>query len=375
MVDIKNKIRIFVVETCFFSYRFLIQAFIYSTVWLFLLYCYILVLYDMNTIFFQFLIFYPTPVYIFNINLFFGLDGFNIWFLLLTSIILLLSYMWVQWVNLFSSRFFLVSILFLLYVVTICTFLTLDFFIFFCLFEVLLLPMFFLFTFYTSRNRSKKAVMYFLLYTVLGSILLLIGLLIILSNVGTLNVIYLKEYWFDFDKQVVLLLLLIPGFATKIPIYPLHLWLPEAHVEAPTIGSVILAALLLKLGCYGILRFAISFLPFSLIYFGPFLFFFAVFSATASSISALRQVDLKKLIAYASINHMGLVLAGLTSSNIYSIEGSLHLMLSHGIISSGLFFCIGSLYERFHTKLLLYYSGLASLVPYNIFFFFFVYSG
>ncbi len=118
------------------------------------------------------------------------------------------------------------------------------------------------------------------------------------------------------------------------------------------------------------LRFTLSFLPYALIYFGPWLFFFAIFSSLASGISALRQVDLKKLIAYASINHMGLVLAGLTSSNIYSIEGSLHLMLSHGLVSAGLFFCIGSLYERFHTKLILYYSGLASLIPYNILFLF-----
>jgi NADH-quinone oxidoreductase subunit M len=213
------------------------------------------------------------------------------------------------------------------------------------------------------------------MYTVLGSLLLFLGILIIVSTTGTTNYIYLKEYWFSFPKQLVLIFFLLPGFATKMPIYPFHLRLPEAHVEAPTVGSVILAALLLKIGCYGLLRFAVGFTPYGIIYFGPIIFLGALSSSLLASLGALRQVDFKKLIAYSSINHMGLVLAGICSYNTYSLEGSVHLMLSHGLVSAGLFFCIGSLYERFHTKLILYYTGMSKIIPLNMFFLFFFIQG
>lgn len=253
---------------------------------------------------------------------------------------------------------------------TAAAFYTLDFFIFFCIFELLLLPMFFLFTRVTSRNRSKKAVLYFYLYTVIGSLLLLFSILLIFSQTGTTNYLYLMEYFFDLDHQVVLLLLGFVGFATKLPIFPMHIWLTEAHVEAPTVGSVILAALFLKLGCYGLLRFTLNLFPSVAWYFSPLFLFIAFYSALSASLGALRQVDMKKIIAYASINHMGLVLAGLVTTKIYATLGSLHLMVSHGFISAGLFFCVGALYERLHSKSLLGISGLLSFTPQLIVFFF-----
>jgi proton-translocating NADH-quinone oxidoreductase chain M len=153
---------------------------------------------------------------------------------------------------------------------------------------------------------------------------------------------------------------------------PFHIWLPEAHVEAPTAGSVILAGILLKMGTYGLLRFSISLFPEGSIYFTPLIYMLSVIAVIYTSLTTLRQIDLKKIIAYSSVAHMGFVTAGLFSMNVQGLEGSLIIMLSHGFVSSGMFLCIGILYERYHTRLIKYYTGLAQVMPlFSVFFLFF----
>jgi proton-translocating NADH-quinone oxidoreductase chain M len=152
---------------------------------------------------------------------------------------------------------------------------------------------------------------------------------------------------------------------------PFHIWLPEAHVEAPTAGSVILAGILLKMGTYGLLRFSLSLFPIACVYFSPFVYLLSVIAVIYTSCSTLRQIDLKKIIAYSSVAHMGFVTIGIFSCNICGVEGSLLIMLSHGFISSGLFLCIGVLYDRHHTRLIKYYAGVARVMPMYAFFFLF----
>ena len=175
--------------------------------------------------------------------------------------------------------------------------------------------------------------------------------------------------------QIILWFTFFLGFAVKIPMIPFHIWLPEAHAEAPTSGSVILAGILLKLGGYGFIRFSLPMFPEACIYFSPLIFLLSLIAIIYGSLTTLRQIDLKKIIAYSSISHMGFVTLGIFSLNPVSIEGSIILMLSHGLISSSMFFCVGILYDRFNTRILKYYNGLVQVMPlFSIFFMFFSFS-
>ncbi len=164
-------------------------------------------------------------------------------------------------------------------------------------------------------------------------------------------------------NQIILWLAFFASFAVKVPMLPFHIWLPEAHVEAPTAGSVILAGILLKLGTYGIIRFMLPMFPFANIYFSPLVFTMCIIGIIYSSFTTIRQIDLKKIIAYSSVAHMNFALLGLFTNNSLGIEGSLYLMLGHGIVSSALFLCIGVLYDRYHTRNILYYGGLVTVMP------------
>ncbi len=226
-----------------------------------------------------------------------------------------------------------------------------------------------------SRSRKVKASYYFFFYTLVLSVFLFIAIVLLFKEVGSTS--YFNILYYDFDKSFKLTLaaLFFLAFAGKVPTVPFHIWLPEAHVEAPTSGSVILAALLLKLGSYGFLRFYIPLFSDLSSIVWPYICLFAGFSCIYCSLVAVQQTDLKKIIAYSSIAHMNLGILGIFSGTLFGLHGGLLLFISHGLVSAGLFFCIGILYDRYHTRSLFYYSGLAQVMPlFSLIFMFFMFS-
>ena len=222
-----------------------------------------------------------------------------------------------------------------------------------------------------SRERKIRAVYLFFFYTFVGSLCMLVGLLYIYSIVGTLNYEYLISYKFSVMEQRWLWLSFFLSFAAKIPMFPFHIWLPEAHVEAPTVGSVLLAGILLKLGVYGFLRFSLTLFPEASYFFSPLIYILCIIGIISASLTATRQTDLKRIIAYSSVAHMNLVTLGIFSFNLIGIEGSIIQSISHGFVAGALFFLIGILYQRYHSRLISYYSGLVHLMPLYAFFFLF----
>jgi proton-translocating NADH-quinone oxidoreductase chain M len=198
---------------------------------------------------------------------------------------------------------------------------------------------------------------------------MLVALLLMYFQVGTTDLQVLLVSHFSDKRQVLLWLAFFASFAVKVPMVPVHIWLPEAHVEAPTAGSVILAGILLKLGTYGFLRFSIPLFPMASLYFMPLVYTLSLIGIIYASLTTLRQIDLNKIIAYSSVAHMGFVTLGLFSLNLQGIEGALILMLSHGFVASALFLCIGCVYDRTHTRVLQYYGGLVHVMPLFAFFF------
>lgn len=206
----------------------------------------------------------------------------------------------------------------------------------------------------------------FFLYTLFGSLFMLLGIIYLFIKTGTTNYEILLTTSLSSLEQKILWLTFFAFFATKIPMLPMHIWLPEAHVKAPTIGSVILAGILLKLGTCGFLRFYLPLFPEASYYFSPLIFVLSILGIIYTSFTAVRQTDLKRIIAYSSVAHMNLVMLGLFSYTLISLEGALLQSLSHGFVSSALFLCIGVLYDRFHTRMIKYYSGLIQVMPITI---------
>jgi len=290
------------------------------------------------------------------------IDGLSSFFLLLTAflfpICLLYNYNKISNNNQYSIALLLVE-LFLI----IC-FTASNFFIFYIAFEMILFPMFFIIGFWGSRGRRIHAVYLFFFYTMLGSFVLLFCLFIIYQIYGTLEFSHFfnKNNLSHFEQQILAILIFI-GFSIKIPMYPLHLWLPEAHVEAPTVGSVILAGILLKLGGYGMLRVLLPVCNEVIESLKGLFMGIALISIILGSIAAIRQIDLKKMIAYSSVVHMNVGILGLFAAHNTGIIAFIFLMISHGLIASGLFFGVGMLYDRLHTKNILYLGGLGRLMP------------
>jgi len=214
-----------------------------------------------------------------------------------------------------------------------------------------------------SRERKLRAAYMLFFYTLFGSVLMLLGILYIYSIVGTLNLEYLLTHQFTFEEQYWLWLAFFLSFASKVPMFPFHIWLPEAHVEAPTVGSVLLAGILLKLGVFGFLRFSLTLFPLASFYFSPLVYVLSICGVIYASFSAIRQTDFKRIIAYSSVSHMNLVTLGIFSFNIIGLEGSIMQSISHGFVSSAMFFMIGILYDRYHSRLLYYYGGLVHMMP------------
>jgi proton-translocating NADH-quinone oxidoreductase chain M len=304
-----------------------------------------------------------------NMQWYIGIDGISLFFIILTTFLvpvcLLIS--WSSITHLVKE--FLVAFLFL-ETFMIAVFCMLDLVLFYVFFESVLIPMFLIIGIWGSRERKIRAAYQFFLYTLIGSLFMLLAILLIYFQVGTTDLQVLMTTEFSERRQFFLWLAFFFSFAVKVPMIPFHIWLPEAHVEAPTSGSVILAGILLKLGTYGFLRFSIPLFPEATVYFTPLIYTLSVLGIIYASFTTLRQIDLKKIIAYSSVAHMGFVTLGLFSLNAQGIEGAILLMLSHGFVASALFLCIGIHYDRTHTRLIRYYGGLVQTMPLFSFFFF-----
>lgn len=299
-----------------------------------------------------------------------GVDGISIFFLILTTFLIPICFL-ISWVSIsYRIKEFVFCILltefFLINVFTV-----LDLFFFYLFFESILLPMFLIIGIWGSRQRKIHATYQFFFYTLIGSLLMLISIIYIYSVVGTSDLSIILLFKFNHYTQIFLWIAFFLSLAVKIPMVPFHIWLPEAHVEAPTAGSVILAGLLLKMGGYAILRFLIPILSYANIFFMPFVFTLSTIAIIYSSLATIRQLDLKKIIAYSSVAHMNYVTLGLFSYDLFGIQGCIFLMLSHGLVSSALFISVGILYDRYRTRILKYYGGLVQLMPLLSFFFFF----
>jgi NADH-quinone oxidoreductase subunit M len=242
------------------------------------------------------------------------------------------------------------------------TFCALDFVAFYVFFEGVLIPMFIIIGVWGGPRRVYSAFKFFL-FTLLGSVLMLVAILTIYSQAGTTDIPTLMTHQFDPHVQIWLWLAFFASFAVKVPMWPVHTWLPDAHVEAPTAGSVILAGVLLKMGGYGFLRFSIPILPDASTTLAPLVFGLSIVAVIYTSLVALAQTDMKKLIAYSSVAHMGFVTAGTFALNRQGVEGAMIQMLSHGIVSGALFLCVGVVYDRLHSREIARYGGLVNNMP------------
>lgn len=307
----------------------------------------------------------------YNYNIVFGVDGLSLFFIILTSFLIFLCILgsWSSVQHSVKEYFLCFLILNLLLILVFCV---RDVFLFYIFFESVLIPMFLVIGIWGSRERKIRAVYLFFFYTLVGSLFMLLAILYLYNKVGSTNYDIILAANLSLEEQTWLWLAFFLSLATKMPLFPFHVWLPEAHVEAPTAGSVLLAGILLKLGSYGFLRFSLPFFPDASLYFAPLVFTLSILGIIFASLTAIRQTDFKRIIAYSSVAHMNLVLMGIFSFNISGLEGSLLQSLSHGFVASALFFLIGVLYDRYHSRLIIYYGGLVHMMPlYTIIFLFF----
>ena len=302
-----------------------------------------------------------------NLKFSLGVDGLSMPFIVLSTFLILLCVIYLYPQKKKNMRIYLASFI-LLESFLVGTFSAIDLFSFYIFFESILIPMYIIIGFWGGERRIYSAYKFFL-YTFLGSVLMLVAIIFLYQEFGTTSIPRLLDYSLPFYIQVWLWLAFFSSFAVKIPMWPFHTWLPDAHVEAPTEGSVILAGILLKLGGYGFIRFNLSILPDASIFFTPFVYFLSVVAIVYTSFIALVQEDMKKLIAYSSVAHMGFVTLGIFSANIQGLQGAIIQMISHGIISGALFFSIGSIYNRYQTKQINFFGGLGNRMPkFSVFF-------
>ena len=290
-----------------------------------------------------------------------GIDGISILFIVLTTFITPICI--ISCVNSVKVRVkeFLIAIL-ILETFMIGVFCSLDLVIFYLFFEAGLIPMFLIIGVWGGPRRVYSAFKFFL-FTLLGSVLMLIAIIVIYWLTGTTDITQIYEIKIPKEYQNILWLAFFSSFAVKMPMWPVHTWLPDAHVEAPTAGSVILAAILLKMAGYGFLRFSIPMFPIASEYFTPLIYTLSIIAIIYTSLVALMQDDMKKLIAYSSVAHMGYVTLGIFTLTKQGIEGSIYQMISHGLISAALFLSVGVVYDRLHSRMISTYGGLVNYIP------------
>lgn len=291
-----------------------------------------------------------------------GVDGISMMFVLLSTFLVPLCIL-ASWDSIqVRVKEYMISFL-VLETMMVGMFVALDFVLFYVFFEAVLIPMFIIIGIWGGSDRKIYAAFKFFLFTLAGSLLMLVAMLAMILHAGTADIPTLLETSFPMSMQVWLWLALFASFAVKIPMWPVHTWLPDAHVEAPTAGSVILAGVLLKMGGYGFLRFSIPMLPEATDFFTPLIFGLSIIAIIYTSLVALVQEDMKKLIAYSSIAHMGYVTVGMFTLTTQGVQGSIFQMLSHGIVSAALFLCVGIVYDRLHTRMISRYGGLVNNMP------------
>ena len=326
----------------------------------FVLSLFIWVHFDTTTADFQF-VEYAVWMPAFNINYKMGIDGISMLFVLLTTLLtpicVLSSWECIQ--N--RVKEYMISFL-VLETFMIGMFCSLDMVVFYIFFEAVLIPMFVIIGVWGGPGRVYAAFKLFL-YTLLGSVLMLLALLAMYFTTGSTDIPTLMAYRFPVEMQIWLWLAFFASFAVKIPMWPVHTWLPDAHVEAPTAGSVILAAVLLKFGGYGFLRFSLPMFPEVSVMFTPLIYTLSIVAVIYTSLVALAQEDMKKLIAYSSVAHMGFVTIGTFTLTVQGVEGAIYMMLAHGIVSAALFLIVGVVYDRIHSRDISAYGGLVHRMP------------
>jgi NADH-quinone oxidoreductase subunit M len=331
----------------------------------FLLSIYLWYLFDQNTSEFQFI--EDRSWLVGPVNYKVGVDGISILFVILTTFITPLCIVSVNNTIKVRLRDFLIAIL-IMESFMIGVFCSLDLVVFYLFFEAGLIPMFLIIGIWGGPKRVYSAFKFFL-YTLLGSVLMLVAIISIYWITGTTDVVQLYDIRIDAKYQNLLWLAFFSSFAVKTPMWPVHTWLPDAHVEAPTVGSVLLAAILLKMAGYGFIRFSLGLFPIASEIFTPLIYTLSVIAIVFTSLIALMQEDMKKLIAYSSVAHMGFVTLGIFSIQQQGIEGSIIQMISHGLVSAALFLCVGVVYDRMHSRLINTYGGIAMVIPkYSILF-------
>ena len=326
----------------------------------FVLSLFIWVHFDTTTADFQF-VEYAVWMPAFNINYKMGIDGISMLFVLLTTLLtpicVLSSWECIQ--N--RVKKYMISFL-VLETFMIGMFCSLDMVVFYIFYEAVLIPMFVMIGVWGGPGRVYAAFKLFL-YTLLGSVLMLLALLAMYFTTGSTDISTLMAYRFPVEMQIWLWLAFFASFAVKIPMWPVHTWLPDAHVEAPTAGAVMLAAVLLKFGGYGFLRFSLPMFPEASVMFTPLIYTLSIVAVIYTSLVALAQEDMKKLIAYSSVAHMGFVTIGTFTLTVQGVEGAIYMMLAHGIVSAALFLIVGVVYDRIHSRDISAYGGLVHRMP------------
>ena len=296
-----------------------------------------------------------------NINYHLGVDGISLPFVILTAFLMPLCIL-ASWTSIETRvKEYMIAFL-VLETLMIGVFVALDLVLFYLFFEGGLIPMFLIIGIWGGARRVYASFKFFL-YTLLGSVLMLVAVMAMYVTAGTTDIPTLMAYDFPVDMQTWLWLAFFASFAVKMPMWPVHTWLPDAHVEAPTAGSVILAGILLKMGGYGFLRFSLPMFPDASAYFADFVFVLSCIAIVYTSLVALMQEDIKKLIAYSSVAHMGFVTMGLFTLNRQGVDGAVFQMISHGFVSGALFLCVGVVYDRMHTREIKAYGGLVNRMP------------